>query len=143
MQATSIRQNRFRRWLSRGVLVLVCLYLLLLIPDARPPTPKGAGQQAFAWKRDAFWSELESKFREARKLDSVERLARFDQSREQLHRVLDLLATTNLSPSAPLFDELENRFFQLAPIAAICPERLSEFTSVAARMSLLIKRQSE
>ena len=143
IQAMPAQQNRLRRWLGRGVLVLACLYLLLVIPDARPPTPKGAGQQAFAWKRDAFWSELESKFRTARSLDSAERRAHFNQSLEQLHRALDPLATTNPLPAAPLFDELENRFFELAPIAAVCPERLPEFTSAAARMCQLIKRQSE
>jgi len=25
-----------------------------MIPEAAPPTPTGAGQQAFAWQRDAF-----------------------------------------------------------------------------------------
>jgi hypothetical protein len=144
MQAVPAQQKRrSRRWLDRCVLTLVCLYLLLLIPDASPPTPKGAGKQAFAWKRDAFWSELESKFRDTRRLDSVERLARFDQSLEQLHRTLGLLGATNLPPSAPLFDELEDRFFQVAPLAAVCPERLPEFTSTAARMCQIIKRQSE
>jgi hypothetical protein len=143
MQAIPTHQNRLRRWLGRGVLILVGLYLLLLIPDASPPPPKGAGQQAFAWKRDAFWSELESKFREARTLDSGERSARFNQSLEQLHRALDPLATTNLPPAAPLFDELEDRFFQLAPLAAVSPDRLPEFTSAATRMSQLIKQQSE
>lgn len=144
MQAVSDQQSRRpRRWLGRCVLALACLYLALLIPDASPPTPKGAGKQAFAWKRDVFWSELESKFREARTLDRAERLTRFDQSLEQLHRALDPLAASNLPPTAPLFDELENRFFQLAPIAAVSPERLPEFTSAAARMCQLIKRQSE
>jgi len=143
MQAVSARQKcRPRRWLVRGVLGLACLYLLLLIPDGAPPAPNGAGKQAFAWKRDAFWSELESKFRDARTLGSAERLKRFDQSIEQLHRAFDPLTATNLPPSAPLFDELENRFFQLAPIAAVCPERLPEFTSTAARMCQFIKRQS-
>jgi hypothetical protein len=132
-----------RRWLSRGVFPLACLYLVLLIPDANPPTPKGAGKQAFAWKRDTFWSELESKFREARTWNSTERLARFDQSLEQFHRALDPLSATNFPPNAPLFDELENRFFQLAPIAAVCPERLAEFADAAARMFHLVKRQSE
>jgi hypothetical protein len=117
--------------------------LVLLIPDASPPAPKGAGKQAFAWKRDAFWSELESKFREARTWASAERLTRFDQSFEQLHRTLDPLAATNLPPTALLFDELENQFFQIAPTAAVCPERLPEFTGAAARMCQIIKRQSE
>ncbi len=144
MKAVSDEQSRRpRRWPGRCVLGLACLYLLLLIPEAAPPAPKGAGQQAFAWKRDAFWSELESKFREARTLDSAERLTRFNRLLEQLRGALDPLAVTNLPPASALFDELEGRFFQLAPLAAVCPERLPEFASIAARMCQLIKRQSE
>src|SRR6185503_17012225 len=124
-QAVSPQQDRPpRRWLGPGVLALACFYLLLLIPETSPPAPKGAGQQAFAWKRDAFWSELESKFLEARKLNSAERLARFNQSLDQLHRSLAPLAISNLPPTTPLFDEVQNLFFHLAPIAAVCPEQL-------------------
>ncbi len=144
MEAVSPQPNgRPRHWPRRCVLALACLYLLLLIPEADPPAPKGAGQQAFAWKRDTFWSELEFKFREARTLDNAERLTRFNQSLEKIHGALDRLATTNLPPSAPLFDELEDRFFQLAPIAAVVPERLSEFAGAATRLCQFIKRQSE
>src|SRR6185503_11763707 len=132
-----------RRWLGRCLVALACLYLLLLIPEAAPPAPRGAGQQAFAWKRDAFWSELESRFREARKLDSAERLRRFHGSFEELNRALDPLEATNLEPKTALFDELEGRFFQLAPLAAVCPECLPEFVSVVARMGQGIKRQSQ
>ena len=144
MHAASVPKNsRVRRWLGRSAVALACLYLVLLVPEASPPAPKGAGKQAFAWKRDALWSELESKFRDARTWNSTERLARFNHSLEQFHRALDLLEATNLPPSAALFDELENRFFQLAPIAAVSPDRLNEFTDAAARMSRLVKRQSE
>ena len=75
--------------------------------------------------------------------NSAERLARFNQSLEQFHRALNPLAETNVPPNAPLFDELENRLFELAPIAAGSPERLPEFIDAAARMSQLVKRQSE
>jgi len=143
MRIITARQGRFRRWLVRGALVLTCSYLLLLIPDASPPAPKAAGQQAFSWRRDAFWSELESKFRTARTMDSTERSARFKQSLEQFHLALDPLATTNLPPAAPQFDELENRFFELAPIAAVCPERLPEFMGAGERLSRVVKGQSE
>jgi len=144
MKAVPDQQSRRpRRRLGRCVLALACLYLVLLIPEAAPPAPKGAGQQAFAWKRDAFWSELESKFREARTLDSAERLRRFNHSFAELNRALERLETTNLEPGAVLFDELEGRFFQLAPLAAVCPERLPAFVSVVARMCQGIKRQSQ
>lgn len=139
----ALLKQRFRPWLVRSILAVICLYLLLLIPEDIPPPPKNPGGQSFAWRRDAFWSDLERKLREARKWGHAERLIRFDQSLKQLQAALDRLAVTNLPPTAPLLDDLENQFFQLAPIAAVCPERLPPFTGAAAQISQLVKRQSE
>jgi len=123
--------------------VLLALYGLLLIPEPAPSRPKGAGQQAFRWNRDAFWSELESKFRAAQALNPGERAARFNQSLAQVNRAIDLMAETNLPPASPAFDAIETEFFEFAPIAATCPDRLSDLLSVAGRMRQLVKWQSE
>ncbi len=144
MQTPAARGRKpIRRWAGRCLLALACLYLLLLIPEAKPPPPKGAGKQAFTWNRDAFWSELETRFREARTLDGAERTMRFNQLLEEVQQALAALAETNPPPAAPVFDELETRFFQLAPLAAACPDRRPDFMSAAARMSRLVKWQSE
>ena len=126
-----------------GLLALVALYLALLIPDSPPPPPQGAGQQAFRWNRDAFWSELETKFREARELKPPERLARWEVAFEKVHHALNRVAETNLPPDVPEFDTLERAFFELAPVAAVYPERLSNLQVVAGRIRHLIKWQSE
>ena len=144
MQAASVQQKRrIGRRIGQTAMALTGLYLVLLIPDGNGPTAKGAGQQAFAWKRDAFWSDLEAKFRDARASDSDERLRRLNRSLEQLGQALNPLAATDLPPTDALFDNVEEEFFQLAPLAAVCPERLPEFTSAAVRMCQLVKRQSE
>ena len=125
------------------MLALVALYLVLLIPDSPPPPPKTTGQPAFRWNRDVFWSELETRLRDARKLKRDERLARFEVAFEKVHRALNRIAATNLPPEAPEFDALETTFFELAPIAAVCPERLSDLHLASWRLRQLVKWQSE
>lgn len=127
----------------RGLFGLIVLYALLLIPEPAPPTPQGAGQQAFRWNRDAFWAQLEEKFRAARELKSGDRLARFDLAIAKVNQALAVVAATNLPPAAPEFDVLETGFFELAPIAAVCPERLSSVREITGRLRQTVKRQSE
>jgi len=134
---------RFTRWIGAGAIALIVLYALLLIPETEPPQPRGAGKQAFLWNRDGLWAELESKLRVARTLKEDERLARFDASLEQVNQAVEVVAITNRPPGAPPFDELEAKFFELAPLAAVCPERLSEMLNAAGRMRQVVKRQSE
>ena len=146
MQATPAQPGRRpRRWLGRGLLALACVYLLLMIPEAAPPTPAGAGQQAFAWQRDAFWSSLENEFQIARGQDPALLTADFHQTLARNWQFLSVLPATNLPPSAPLFDQLETNFFLLAPKAAACGPRipLGVFLHTYAELRRQVKRQSE
>lgn len=119
------------------------LYALLLIPEPTPPRPQGAGRQAFRWNRDGFWQELETKFRAARAWNAEERTARFDAAWAEVQAALVAIAETNLPPDAPAFDQVEARFFAITPIAAVCPERLPDMLSAAARLRQLVKAQSQ
>jgi len=131
------------RWVGRGLVALAILYLLLLIPEAPPPLPQGAGKQAFLWNRDAFWSDLENHFRTARTWDATQRIAQFTHSLEGIDQALARVGATPLPPEAPAFDVLEQKFFEFAPIAAVCPERLPEFLDAAVRLRNAVKSQSE
>jgi hypothetical protein len=137
-----IQRRPFRRF-GGALIALAVVYLLLLIPEASPPQLQGAGKQAFLWNRDAFWAELETRFREAQTWDSGQRTARFNELHAQVHRALEPVAETNLPPDAPAFAALEQKFFEFAPIAAASPERLPDFLSAAARLRQLVKWQSE
>jgi hypothetical protein len=141
--APAATHPRLRRWLGGGLLALFGSYLLLLIPETPVPPLKGAGQPAFRWNRDAFWSELETRFRAARSGAAAARIAHFDQLFALVEHALASGAETRLPPSAMVFDTLEQSFFKLAPMAAACPERLPDFLTVAARLSRLVKWQSE
>lgn len=139
----SPKRARWFRFVARCVLALVALYFLLLIPEPAPPTPKGAGKQAFLWQRDAFWTALEREFQQARVIGCNGLATAIADSLKEIQRHLDLLAATNLPPGAAVFGSLETNFFQLAPRVAACPERLPEFLQAFTRMRSLVKRQSE
>lgn len=135
-----------RRWkqiAARGALILGVAYGLLMIPETSPPTPEGAGKEVFLWNRDKFWSALEARFLQARVLDQGERDARFNQALDQFERALSPLDETNVPPQSPPLRELENAFFELAPLAATQPQRLPDLLGAAERMRTLVKRQSE
>jgi hypothetical protein len=146
MQAVPAQPSRRSRgWLRRCLLALAGVYLLLMLPETAPPTPAGAGQQAFAWQRDAFWSSLENEFQQARGKDPALLTTDFQQTLARNWQVLSALPATNLPPSAPLFDQLETNFFLLAPKAAACGPRipLDIFLQTYAELRRQVKRQSE
>ncbi len=135
-----------RRWkqiAARGALLLGVAYGLLMIPETSPPPPEGAGKEVFLWNRDAFWSALEARYLQARVLDQGERAARFNQALDQFEHALLPLGETNVPPQSPPLRELENAFFELAPLAATQPQRLPDLLGAAERMRTLVKRQSE
>lgn len=144
MQAVNHRGGGLAaRWLGRLLLALTGVYLLLLLPETEPPQAFGSVRHGFVWNSDAFWSELQTHFREAQALNSAERAVQFNRALEQVQRALDVVATTNLPPAAPIFDELEAGFFRLAPIAGVTPERLPDFTSLVVRLRRAVKWQSQ
>ncbi len=132
-----------RRWCIISLIGLALLYALLLIPEAEPVPPAGAGQAPFVWARDALWRTLEAELREARQLSPPGRTARFSESLERLHRTLDQMASTPLPPEAEVFDVVETNFFQLAVFAAVTPERNKDFMTAAARFAQLARGQAQ
>lgn len=134
---------RARRGVLKVCAALVCLYLLLLIPESGPPEPKGAGGRQFQWRRDAFWSELESQFQQMRAQGCASLAPSISNSMAGIQRELATLNRTNFPPTAPEFDVLETNFFHLGPMIAACPERLPEFLHVYAQLRSAVKRQSE
>lgn len=145
MSNPAARPARWPRIAWRSFVVLVVLYGLLLIPEAQPPQPKGAGRQSFLWSRDAFWSALEKKMAAARDLDPAQRETEILVALARVHSVLNALAATNLPPTASAFDELETNFFLVAPKVAAGDARVSlaVFLETGAQLQRVVKRQSE
>lgn len=143
MSNPPVRPSRLRRIAIRCALAVVGAYLLLLIPDAAPPRPAGAGQQPFVWQRDAYWAALEADFQRSRALGCAALAARIDSSLEQMRALITVAQASALPPEAPVFDQIETNFFHLAPMVGACPQRLPEFLELSGRIRGAVKRQSE
>ena len=137
--------NRFRRAatiLSRGVLFLALVYLVLLIPEPRPSDSPGAGKQPFVWKQDHFWSELETQFIQARAEGCPNLRDRIDTGLAATQRLLGQCSEIVLAPDDPIFLNLETGLFRLAPLVAVCPQRLNDYIALATRARSEAKIQS-
>src|SRR5438876_4983143 len=143
MKATRSGLSRMRGLLFRCMLLPAFLYLLLLIPASKPPVPAGAGRTPFVWNRDAFWSSLETQFREARSAGCEALAGRIEAAMSRLRRSVATIAAEPLAPDDPEFGLLETNLFRLAPLAAACPIQLPEFARLFTRARAAVKRQSE
>lgn len=136
-----------KKWLARIIGVVVFAYAVLLIPESEPKVPlddlKGGAKKAFAWNQDAFWTQLEKRFVDARAagcqgvrhtVDSLLVLARKN------------LASINQGPLEPgdaAFRQHENLVFGIGSIVSPCPNRFEEFKQLVEESRKEIKRQSE
>lgn len=136
------RRARIRKWLI-GALVFVALgYLVLLIPEPGPATPRGAGREPFVWKQDPLWAELETDFNQARAAGCESLHSRIATASSEVHAMLDQISSGSLPPEASVFTNLETGLFQLAPMVAACPEGLNDYVALATRIRSEIKAQS-
>jgi hypothetical protein len=139
-------QSRTRRWLfvsGKIVLLLAVIYLLLLIPDSKPPQFSGGEHKPFIWNQNERWSALEESFKQARQ-EGCERLSqKITVKLGQCNQLLEFLAAGTLQPGAGCFAELEDSTFSLAPMIAACSEKLSDYIQHSTRLRMLIKKQSQ
>lgn len=118
------------------------LYLIFLYPEYQPPIPSPLQQRAFVWDQDSQWKALEAQFVKLRP-GGCEGLG--DQLDEHLVHARDLITQAigqQLTPEAPLFQDLESTLFGLAPMVAVCTERAPEYIGLVAWMRSVIKDQS-
>jgi hypothetical protein len=122
---------------------LASIYVVLLIPDRDPPAVHTAAERPFVWNRDAFWKSLETRFEEARAAGCPALAPRIDALEGAIEPQLHRLEVEHLTPGDPSLESLETSLFELTPLVAACPERLSEYLSTIARLRQGIKRQSQ
>ena len=132
-----------RKWLIGALLFLVFGYLVLLVPEPGPSTPRGAGKQPFLWKQDPFWAELENQFIKARAAGCQSLHSRIATASSELHATLEQISSRPLPPEAPVFTNLETGLFQLGPMVAACPEGLNDYIALVTGIRTEIKRQSQ
>ncbi len=136
--------KRFRRkFLLTALIAIPVLYAVLLIPSRWSPPPPADDVRPFIWDQDAYWSELETKFLDARDMGPDNRNRLIDARLAESETVLDSCENGGITPSSALLDNLETLIFESAPIVAAQPDHLSEFIRTQIRLRSVVKRQSQ
>lgn len=118
-------------------------FLLLAIPLPEPAPPVASSTtRAFAWDRDAFWHGLESRFAEARNAGCAAVDSTAAREAAEVARWIEALDARPVEPADPMLDSLETGFFTLAPLVAVCPDRLPAYASAQLALRARVKAQS-
>ncbi len=126
---------------------ITLLYIILLIPEQE--TPASAFQSrphqitSFAWEQDEYWHYLEGQFASYRSTGCEKLLHQFDSLYNRVENLLQTIETVQFTPIAKEFRTIETLIFELAPIAAVCPNHYSQFSQLISRTRKAVKRQSE
>ena len=130
----------YRRCATRIGLGLTCAYVLLLFPEYAPPPTAGAGRNPFTWNRPQFWANLERSFVQARGADKT---VVSNQVAQLLGESRSLLTGfSNSDFLDPRWLKIETKLFELAPLVAADPGRLSEFVVLVNGIRREAKQQS-
>jgi len=135
-------RSQWIRWFLGIIASLVVVYLLLLIPNSMTPVLPAPGKDPFAWKRDEYWSFLESKFKAARSAGCAGVSSTIAQRFSQIDSLLGRLQAETLLPTEPVFSEMETTFFDLGVLLAACPSRVGDYARSFGELRGAAKDQS-
>ena len=125
------------------VLVVIAAAAALCLPASRPPVPPAPSTGApFAWNRDSLWAALESRFVAARQAGCPDVIPETARGMASVGTQLDSLALRSVGPDDTRLDSLETAFFDLGPVVAACPGRLSGYAALGERLREMVKGQS-
>ena len=136
------RSNHVLRVAIRILLAAVPVYLLLLIPFPDNPLPKGAGRKPFVWNQDDRWSSLERRFKEIQRSGCEGLSKKIDSGFARTEGLLASLSSQHPESDTSVFEAIENGMFDLGPMIAVCPAKLSEYLRLASRIRAMVKRES-
>lgn len=121
---------------------LCFVYVVLLIPEPAPSIPSTAENRPFIWDRDAYWSQLEARFKEARSAGCAALSSSIAAGFSQVDTLLKHLQSDTLDPEAPAFTEMEGALFALGTKLGACPERLPDYIRTFSAIRTAAKNQS-
>ncbi len=136
-----MRSRGWRRVLT-GAALLCLLYIVLLIPASVPSFTPTAENHPFIWNRDAYWSQLESRFKEARSAGCANLSSSIAAGFSRVDSLLKHLQVDTLRPEAPVFYEMESALFSLGTNLGACPERLPDYIRMFSAIRTAVKDQS-
>lgn len=135
----------FRRLIAVIILFIIAFFLLS-IPSSDPDVPDAdhsESSRAFLWNQNARWDSLEARYQAARIAGCEQvHIALHDGMRNLVH-LLATIDARQLPSTAMEFSRLEEQFFQVAPLAATCPENVQDYCNLASKIRTSIKQQSE
>ncbi len=120
------------------------IYLLLLIPGGQPQIKNTLEAKPFEWNQDSLWVELQARFSEIRKTKCDQLFYLMHKGMSEFEVLLNDIEGPNLiSPGAPVFDKIEQKLFETAPIFGVCPEEAHIYIRNFNRLRYLLKKQSQ
>ena len=126
------------------IAVLAVIYLLLLIPDAKEkPVILNTGKKPFAWNRDAQWQQMETLFRQARQMDSVQLDSMISVHQAIAQRELLLLQNKHSTAADSGWINTENNFFILASLVAVKQDKIPWLSGYYNQVRNLVKKESQ
>jgi len=108
--------------LTYSFAALIAMYLLLLIPPQQNETSKPIPSEIpFVWGQDELWQQLERSFQAAKNMDPEQLGLLIESKTMAADRTLHDYEASVGGPVDPVYEQLENRFFEVTPLIAAVP----------------------
>ncbi len=126
------------------IAALAIIYLLLLIPDAAEKDPFiSSDKKPFAWNSDGRWQQMESLFKEARKMNTEKLDSVIALHKQIAEKDLLLIKEKNHTPADSIWTNTQNNFFVLASLIAVRQNELNWFIGFYNQVRNEVKLQSQ
>jgi hypothetical protein len=138
--------SRRPSWLRAALVVVLAVFatgVLLLVPAPGRARPHAAGGKPFAWHQDERWEALEAGFVQARAGGCRSLETKIEQMLRDAQRLLGAVASRQLEPESPSFDQIEHITFDLGPMVGACPDKIPDYIDLVTRTRSVVKRQSQ
>jgi len=134
-----LRQNKI---VIRIIISLFVLYAVLHIPDSEPELLQPGDKSAFAWNSDQYWSELETRFIEAKHIGCDSLTNSINAGLLQLESMTEVLNSRAVSPESSQFQLIEQKIFDLSVLIGACSDSLTKFINAFSVLRTAVKDQS-
>ena len=89
-----------------------------------------------------YGEEHEKRFSEARKKDCSKLILQTESLFNEVNNLLDNIENNNPTPESKIFDKLENKIFNLAPLIGACTSKIDEYIILVNRLRNIVKANS-
>ena len=136
--------KHFTRKIGIIVAALFLVYLLLLIPGREPVAPTDdTTAQPFAWNQDEYWSSLEARFNDARRLGCDSLRIRIGLGLDSTGILISSLSRDSLQPDDTLFHQIETQLFGLSCLISACPDSLQSMINLHISLRYRLMNQAQ